>query len=158
MLVIVMVALTGGAVIATMYFRVNVPSTVIVTSFEIEIWNEAKTEEIITFDFGILMPGEAWTTQAVYVKNVGDEELWSAALNEVLPPGFLLIVEYTYDTTWNPWTLGAIFGDGANPSDGGILPGDFSTVMLRFTLANTDAVSGTYPFMIGFEAYSTKTG
>lgn len=161
MLLIVMVALAGGYAIATVYFRLSTPAFVVVTSYQIELWNEAKTETVAIFDFGTVMPGSSWTTEAIHVKNVGDSELWWAALVEGLPEGFQLLCEHAYDGETPDWLfipLGTIYGWKTNPNDGGLMPGEFTTHMLRFTLVNEDAPFGEYGFTICFDAMDSSTG
>ena len=147
---------------ATIYFTLEVPSVVLVVSYEIELWNEGKTATVVSFNFGQMNPGESAYGPVVWVKNAGDAEIWYAWHCDDLPEGLQLIAEDSYDgVSWADWFQEGVDvwrGTGRSPGDGGILPGTFGTSMIRFKVTHTNTVSGTLSFTIKIDSANSATG
>jgi hypothetical protein len=156
--VLLICAVAVSSVIAAVYFTLPIPSAVQVKSYEIEFWNEAKTAQITSFDFGVLQQSDEATSPAGYVKNVGDANVWFAWVSDNLPSDFTLKAEYynSGSSSWVDWNSNS-FGTGPNDTPG-LAPGAFCQFKIRFTLQNVNATSGNYNFDVTLKSADSMSG
>ena len=159
---LVMMALAVvAAVIASVMIVKEYPSTVmVVEAYDLELWNEAKTELVASFDFGDLsLVGDTGISDSCYIKNSGNTQIWAAWTSTGLPANFALICEYYNpgSSTWVAWTE---LSYSTGPMDDvGLDPGAFCTYKIRFTLENVNEYSpGSYPFTTVLNGADSSTG
>ncbi len=157
--VLLLLLLVSGVVSATIYFTLEVPSVIVVLSYEIELWDEGKTAVVSSFDFGQISPGETAYSAVVWLKNKGDAQIWWRWYCDEPPVGLTVSAEHSNDgVTWtnlaDTW-----HGIMMDPNNGALQPGDFYTARIRFKVVHTiGESSSTLNFVIKFDAASTKTG
>lgn len=155
---VVIVALAVvSAVIASVMVTKKYPSTVtVVTEYDLELWNEAKTEPVTTLDFGDLsIIGDVCVSDSFWIKNIGNAEIWTAWTSEDLPVNFALKCEYCTSVTWYDCTELQYNAGSATATE----PGEFSAYKIRFTLENIgEKTPGIYSFNIVLNGADTNMG
>jgi len=163
--VVLILLLSASAVVAAVYYTLEVPSTVRVVSYKIELWNEAKTAQITSFDFGNLNPGESVYSPVFWVKNLGETPVWFGWRCEDLPAGLQLTMEIycAGNTQWYVAGSGVWVGYYADSwvplvFNEGIPKNDYTQIKARFKVTHVSSSSGMLSFTIKIDSASTQTG
>ena len=163
MLVIVMVALAGGAAIATFIMSREVTTSMTITSLkDMGIYDTDGTTILAAIEFGEFMRGDSndfpadMTTDGYTIKNLGEENIyldWS--FGGSLPSG-VTVELYVKSGSQGPETFALLAEDTVLSM--ALPPGSFSIDWYIVIEATGSAIFGDFNPVLTWNAYDTDTG